>query len=85
MAAGEQQVRPPEWVLEEAYRIGRQWLAVRARERRHGLPMGEATAGDSQPVFVEPAGVEGAMQEGQELRRRFQSLVDEFIERVERE
>lgn len=78
-------VRPPEWVLEEMYKTGRRWMAARARERRADEAFGEATVGDNPPAYVNERGLERAAADVDGLRRRFEELADEFIERVERE
>src|SRR5690606_41561857 len=79
------QVRPPEWVLEEMYKTGRRWMAARARQRRAGNAFGEATAGDNPPAYMKPRESERAAADADGLRRRFEELADEFIDRVERE
>jgi len=78
-------VRPPEWVLEEMYKTGRRWMAARARQRRAGNSFGEATAGDNPPAYTDARGSERAAADADRLRRRFEELAEEFIERVERE
>ena len=79
------EVRPPEWVLEELYKTARRWMSARARERRHGPSFGEATAGDNPPAFQDPDYTDRAAHEAVDLRRRFEDLVSEFMDRVERE
>jgi hypothetical protein len=73
-------VRTTEWVLEELYQTGRQWMSERARQRRY--------APITAPVMVRREDVPGADPEGaqetdSELRLRFERLVNEFVGRIE--
>lgn len=77
-----QEIRPPEWVLEELYKTARSWMAARARERAHGAPS-EWGRGDGRLAREEPALEDRLMQEEHRLRSRFQELVDEFVHQVE--
>lgn len=75
--------RPPEHVLEELYRTGREWMIARARERAHGPPS-DWGRGDNPPNWEDPRlGSRHAAAE-QALRERFRRLADEFMERVGR-
>lgn len=74
-------VRTTEWVLEELYQTGRQWMTERARQRRY--------APITAPVMVRsddlPAGeVDDGVRPDDELRARFERLVSEFVDRIER-
>ncbi|HEX7119565.1 MAG TPA: hypothetical protein VF212_12295 [Longimicrobiales bacterium] len=77
-----QEIRPPERVLEQLYETGREWMAARAQQRAHGPPS-DWGRGDNPPGWEEPGPEDRAASEAQALRRRFRSLVDEFIQRVE--
>ncbi|GEM_PF-584722 len=85
MEQNQRDVRTPEWVLEELYKTGRRWMSMRARARRHAPSFGEATAGDNPPAYEDPSRSDAAARDARGLRRRFEDLVDEFIDRVERE
>lgn len=78
----EEQVRPPEWVLDELYRIGQQWMAARARERGLGAPTDHGR-GERPPSQRHPVIEEEAAEEATELRDRFEVLAREFIDRVD--
>ncbi|HEX6938068.1 MAG TPA: hypothetical protein VF158_01555 [Longimicrobiales bacterium] len=77
-----QEIQPPEAVLEQLYQTGREWMRARAHERRFGPPS-DWGRGDNPPRWEEPHLENRAAADAQALRRRFRSLVDEFIQRVE--
>jgi hypothetical protein len=81
MAWVKNHVRTTEWVLEELYQTGRQWMSERARQRRY--------APITAPVMVRRDDVRELEQEpdtsgpDHELRLRFERLVSEFVGRIE--
>lgn len=81
MAWAKNHVRTTEWVLEELYQTGRQWMTERARQRRYA-PITSAVMAprDGLPqIAVEPMPTEMDV----ELRQRFERLVLEFVDRIE--
>ena len=77
-----QEIRPPEWVLEELYETGRHLMNARAREREHGAPT-DWGRGDNPPRHEEPHIADEASRDASALADRFRTLADEFISRVE--
>lgn len=77
------EIRPPEWVLEQLYETGREWMRARAHERAHGPPS-DWGRGDNPPAWSEPNLENRATTDRNELRARFERLVDEFIDQVEK-
>ncbi|MGH7504881.1 MAG: hypothetical protein ACRELX_04495 [Longimicrobiales bacterium] len=84
MTWGRSHVRTTEWVLEELYQTGRQWMSESARRKRY--------APITTPVMVRKAegadDVELALDAEQmpldsELRERFERLFSEFVDRIE--
>lgn len=74
-------VRTTEWVLEELYRTGRQWMAERARQRRYApITTPVMVRRDDMPDLDTDTGIRTAEQE---LRSRFEQLVNEFVDRIE--
>jgi hypothetical protein len=76
------EIRPPEWLLDQLYETGREWILARAQGRAHGPPS-DWGRGDNPPKWEEPRQSQQAAAEEQELRARFERLVDEFIDRIE--
>lgn len=74
-------VRTTEWVLEELYQTGRQWMSERARQRRY--------APITAPVMLRRDDVPDIESErsepdaDHELRSRFEHLFNEFVGRIE--
>lgn len=77
-----QEIRPPEWILEELYRTGRDLMNVRAREREFGPPT-DWGRGDNPPAHEEPRLADEAARDAGALQDRFRHLVNEFIDSVE--
>jgi hypothetical protein len=81
MAWVKNHVRTTEWVLEELYQTGRQWMSERARQRRY--------APITAPVMVRRDDMPDAESDGsgsdmdRELRSRFEHLFNEFVGRIE--
>jgi hypothetical protein len=74
-------VRTTEWVLEELYQTGRQWMSERARQRRYAPITAPVMVRRDDVPDVESDG--GAPDMDRELRTRFERLVHEFVGRIE--
>ena len=74
-------VRTTEWVLEELYQTGRQWMSERARQRRYApITAPVMTRRDDVPDIETDT---RTADPDRELRHRFERLVDEFKGRIE--
>lgn len=76
------EIRPPERVLEELYATAHQWMSARAEERAVG-PGASWGKGDNFPTDDDPVRQERAAKAENELRHRFEGLVEEFVERID--
>ena len=76
-------VRTTEWVLEELYQTGRQWMSERARQRRYA-PITSPVMVRSDDGGDTELDDDGAPPDA-ELRERFERLVHEFVGRIETE
>jgi hypothetical protein len=81
MAWARNHVRTTEWVLEELYQTGRQWMSERARQRRYAPITSPVMArnGSAQELDLEAE----PTQIDVELRQRFERLLLEFVGRIE--
>jgi hypothetical protein len=77
-----QDLRPPEFVLDELIETGRNWITARARERAV-VPPTDAGKGNVPLAREDLAGQEESVRATADLRERFRELAREFVDRVE--
>lgn len=76
------EIRAPEYLLDQLFQTGQSWMAARAAQRAVGPPTepGKGTVPTGQEDL---AGQERTTRAAAELRERFRELAHEFIDRVE--
>jgi hypothetical protein len=77
-----QDLRPPEFVLDELIETGRNWITARARERAV-VPTTDSGKGTVPLAREDLAGQEESVRATADLRERFRELAREFVDRVE--
>jgi hypothetical protein len=83
MTWGRNPVRTTEWVLEELYQTGRQWMSESARRKRYApitSPVMEPRPDAADGV---PPDDHDTAEIDTELRARFETLFTEFVNRLE--
>lgn len=76
------QIRPPESILEELNDTAYRWMNTRAEERAVG-PQSEVGRGDLFPHDDDLERQDVVAEAAGELKRRFEELTEEFIERLD--